>query len=65
MSNFRNPASRYAMAGVFLACFGERCAWPLPGPAKAAYFAIPGMEAALQDNFSAEAIIKGMVSRTR
>ena len=58
---FPNPASRYAMAGVFLACFGERVRLAITGAGESGVFRHTGMEAALQDNFSAEAIIKGMV----
>jgi carbon-monoxide dehydrogenase medium subunit len=52
---FRNPASRYAIVGVFVArtAAGVRVAVTGAGPC---VFRVPAMEAALAGNFSADAI---------
>jgi len=54
-AKFPNPASRYAMAGVFVAKTksGVRVAVTGAGPG---VFRVPEMEAALAENFSADAI---------
>jgi carbon-monoxide dehydrogenase medium subunit len=58
---FPNPASRYAMAGVFVARFkdGIRVAATGAGPC---VFRIPAMEAALAKSFSPDAVAKIVVA---
>jgi carbon-monoxide dehydrogenase medium subunit len=60
-AKFRNPASRYAMVGVFVAqiASGTRVAVTGAGPC---VFRVPGMEAALAENFTPEAIRAAAVS---
>ncbi|MFD1379157.1 FAD binding domain-containing protein [Fodinicurvata halophila] len=54
-AKFPNPASRYAMVGVFVAeVNGEICV-AVTGAAPSA-FRVPDMEEALRNNFSAEAV---------
>ena len=52
---FRNPVSRYAIVGVFVADFGDHVRLAVTGAA-ASIFRIPEMEAALAGEFSAAAI---------
>jgi aerobic carbon-monoxide dehydrogenase medium subunit len=52
---FRNPASRYAMAGVFVAKAGTGVRVAVTG-AGACVFRVPAMEAALARKFSPEAL---------
>jgi aerobic carbon-monoxide dehydrogenase medium subunit len=56
-AKFKNPASRYALAGVFVAKgkSGVRLAVTGAGPG---VFRVPGMEAALAKNFAPDAIAK-------
>lgn len=54
-AKFRNPASHYAMAGVFVARFADRVRVAVTG-AGPCVFRVPGMEAALAKSFSPEAI---------
>ncbi|MEC9344914.1 MAG: xanthine dehydrogenase family protein subunit M [Pseudomonadota bacterium] len=60
-SKFPNPASRYAIVGVFVAktAGGVRVAVTGAGPC---VFRVPEYEAALASNFSADAIADGVVS---
>jgi carbon-monoxide dehydrogenase medium subunit len=56
-AKFPNPASRYALVGVFVAELADgsmRVAVTGAGPK---VFRVPAMEAALKKNFSAEAIL--------
>lgn len=58
---FPNPASRYAMVGVFVARFGDRVRVAVTG-AGAAVFRVPVMEEALTRDFSPEAVPVDAVS---
>jgi len=58
---FRNPASRYAMAGVFVAKSKAGVRLAVTG-AGASVFRVPQMEAALAKNFSPDAIAKIAIS---
>ena len=53
---FPNPASRYAMVGVFLACFGNEVRVAVTGAGKDGVFRATELEKALSANFSSEAI---------
>ncbi len=55
-AKFPNPASRYAMAGVFVAKSGGQVRVAVTGAGSDGVFRHPGMEAALADNWSAEAV---------
>jgi aerobic carbon-monoxide dehydrogenase medium subunit len=54
-TKFRNPASRYAMVGVFVAKNGNNVRVAVTGAAPCV-FRVPEMEAALAKNFSPDAI---------
>ena len=54
---FANPASRYAMAGVFVAKFKDGTRVAATGAAPCV-FRVPAMEAALAKNFSPDAVAK-------
>lgn len=54
-AKFPNPASRYAMVGVFVAVVGGETRVAVTGAAPSA-FRVPEMEAALSSNFSEDAI---------
>jgi carbon-monoxide dehydrogenase medium subunit len=54
-AKFRNPASRYAMVGVFVAKFGDGVRVAVTG-AGGSVFRVPEMEAALAANFSPDAV---------
>jgi aerobic carbon-monoxide dehydrogenase medium subunit len=53
---FRNPASRYAMAGVFVAKSGDGVKVGVTGAGSDGVFRHEGMEKALSSNFSADAL---------
>jgi carbon-monoxide dehydrogenase medium subunit len=53
---FRNPASRYAMVGVFVAKYPTGVRVAVTGASQGGVFRHTAMEAALSANFSAEAI---------
>ncbi|RJF83821.1 xanthine dehydrogenase family protein subunit M [Azospirillum cavernae] len=54
-AKFRNPASRYAIVGVFVAKFGAEVRVAVTGAA-GSVFRVPAFEAALAANFKAEAL---------
>ena len=54
-TKFRNPASRYAMVGVFVARFGAEVRVAVTG-AGPSVFRVPDMEAALAKDFRADAL---------
>ena len=53
---FPNPASRYAMVGVFLACFGNEVRVAVTGAGKDGVFRATELEKALSAYFRSEAI---------
>jgi carbon-monoxide dehydrogenase medium subunit len=53
---FRHPASRYAMAGVFVAKRGDGVKVAVTGAGDTGVFRSPEMEAALASNFDASAL---------
>ncbi len=57
-SKFPNPASRYAMVGVFVANFGKKGVRVGVTGAKGSAYREKAMEKALSENFSADAIAK-------
>jgi len=59
---FPNPASRYAMVGVFVAKFADGVRVAVTGAGEDGVFRAGDLEAALDANFSANAIADGMVS---
>ncbi|MDA0359107.1 MAG: xanthine dehydrogenase family protein subunit M [Proteobacteria bacterium] len=59
---FPNPASRYAMVGVFVAKFANGVRVAVTGAGEDGVFRAGDLEAALDANFSADAIADGMVS---
>ena len=59
---FPNPASRYAMVGVFVAKFADGVRAAVTGAGEDGVFRAGDLEAALDENFSADAIADGMVS---
>jgi len=60
-AKFRNPASRYAMAGAFVAKFGGGVRVAVTG-AGSCVFRVPEMEAALASKFSPDAIASVAIS---
>jgi carbon-monoxide dehydrogenase medium subunit len=52
---FRNPASRYAIVGVFVAKFATGVRVAVTGASQGGVFRHAGMEAALSANFSSDA----------
>jgi len=54
-AKFPNPASRYAMVGVFVASYGDAVRVAVTG-AGPSVFRVPSFEAALQKNFAAGAL---------
>jgi aerobic carbon-monoxide dehydrogenase medium subunit len=62
-TKFRNPASRYAMVGVFVAKNGNAVRVAVTGAAPCV-FRVPEMEAALAKNFSPDAIANIAVDAT-
>jgi carbon-monoxide dehydrogenase medium subunit len=59
---FPNPASRYAMVGVFVAKFADGVRVAVTGAGEDGVFRASNLEAALDANFSADAIADGTVS---
>ena len=59
---FPNPASRYAMVGVFVAKFADGVRVAVTGAGEDGVFRASDLEAALDANFSADAIADGTVS---
>jgi carbon-monoxide dehydrogenase medium subunit len=55
-AKFPNPASRYAMAGVFVARFADGVRLAITGAGEDGVFRHEGMEAALSADFSAKAL---------
>ena len=53
---FKNPASRYAIVGVFVAVTASGVAVAVTGAGAAGVFRVPAMEAALAKDFSAAAL---------
>ena len=53
---FKNPASRYAIVGVFVAKFGADVRVAVTGAGSSGVFRVPEMEAALAANFSPDAL---------
>jgi carbon-monoxide dehydrogenase medium subunit len=51
-----NPASRYAMVGVFVAQFGERVRVSVTGAGRRGVFRVREMEAALKNDFTPEGL---------
>lgn len=60
-TKFPNPASRYAMVGVFVADFGNAVRLAVTGAAPCV-FRVPDMEAALAKNFAPDAIADVAIS---
>jgi carbon-monoxide dehydrogenase medium subunit len=58
---FPNPASRYAMVGVFVAKFSGGVRVAVTGAGEDGVFRAKNLEAVLDDNFSADSIIDGTV----
>lgn len=56
---FRNPASRYAMVGVFVAKFPDTVRVAVTGAGASGVFRVPSFEEALSRDFSADAL-KGL-----
>ena len=59
---FPNPASRYAMVGVFVAKFVDGVRVAVTGAGEDGVFRAHDLEAALDTNFNTDAIVVGMVS---
>ena len=59
---FPNPASRYAMVGVFVVKFADGVRVAVTGAGEDGVFRASDLEAALDANFSADAIADGTVS---
>ena len=59
---FPNPASRYAMVGAFVAKFADGVRVAVTGAGEDGVFRAHDLEAALDANFSADAIADGMFS---
>jgi aerobic carbon-monoxide dehydrogenase medium subunit len=55
-AKFRNPASRYALVGVFVAKHGDEVRVAVTGAGANGVFRVPEMETALSRNFAAEAL---------
>jgi len=55
-AKFRNPASRYAIVGVFVADHGGEVRLAVTGAGQSGVFRVPAMEQRLTDKFDAEAI---------
>jgi Aerobic-type carbon monoxide dehydrogenase, middle subunit CoxM/CutM homologs len=55
-AKFRNPASRYALVGVFVAKHADRVRVAVTGAGSNGVFRMPEMEEALSRNFAAEAL---------
>ncbi len=55
-AKFPNPASRYAMAGVFVAKTGAGARVAVTGAGQGGVFRMPDMEKALDGNWSADAV---------
>ena len=53
---FRNPASRYAIVGVFVASTKSGVRLAVTGAGSDGVFRVPAMEAALKADFSAKAL---------
>jgi len=60
-AKFPNPASRYAMVGVFVAKFSEGVRVAVTGAGNAGVFRVPEYESGLASNFSPDAIADGVV----
>jgi len=61
-AKFPNPASRYAMVGVFVAKTASGVRVAVTGAGNGGVFRVPAYEAALSANFSPDAIADGVVS---
>ena len=61
-AKFPNPASRYAMVGVFVAKTAGGVRVAVTGAGNGGVFRVPAYEAALSANFSPDAIADGVVS---
>jgi len=59
---FPNPASRYAMVGVFVAKFANGVRVAVTGAGEDGVFRVSDFEAALDANFTADAIADGAIS---
>ena len=59
---FPNPASRYAMVGVFVAKFADGVRVAVTGAGEDGVFRASELEALLDTDFSADVIADGMVS---
>ena len=59
---FPNPASRYAMVGVFVAKFSDGVRVAVTGAGEDGVFRASNIEAALDESFKANSIIDGSVS---
>jgi carbon-monoxide dehydrogenase medium subunit len=55
-TKFRNPASRYALVGVFVAKHADGVRVAVTGAGSNGVFRVPEMEQALSGNFAAEAL---------
>jgi carbon-monoxide dehydrogenase medium subunit len=55
-AKFRNPASRYALVGVFVAKHGSEVRVAVTGAGSNGVFRVPEMEQALSRNFAADAL---------
>ncbi len=63
-AKFRSPASRYAVAGVFVARFGDNVRVAVTGAGLSGVFRATAMEAALHRDFSAAALNDVLVDPT-
>jgi len=61
-AKFPNPASRYAMVGVFVAKFADGVRVAVTGAGDSGVFRVAAYESALAANFSADAVPDGAVS---
>ena len=59
---FPNPASRYAMVGVFVAKFSDGIKVAVTGAGEDGVFRADNLEAALNADFNAAAIADGVIS---
>jgi carbon-monoxide dehydrogenase medium subunit len=55
-AKFPNPASRYALVGVFVACFGKEARVAVTGAGESGVFRVPAMERGLTKKFVAKSL---------
>jgi carbon-monoxide dehydrogenase medium subunit len=61
-AKFRSPASRFAVAGVMIARFGEKVRVAVTGAGSGGVFRVPDMEAALAAKFSVDSLVDCVIS---